>query len=318
LSKIQKQLAAAISVLVGVLIFVILSIVPFGKGTGTRAAAELLTIESPGVEVLGNEKVTLDISNISQGYFTAKYDGDNPRVKVSVKNGNSESIFDLKPDEYGEYEALPLTDGSGTYEIIVYEHKYDTMYTRIYEDTIETELRDELLPFLHPSNMVEYSGNSYVVQKAAELAKPANSDFEVVEEIYNYLADAYEYDYESPAIEQTQGMARYVPDVDSSLMKGKGICMDYAVIMAAMLRSQGVPTRLVIGRTIKNLTGVPEETDHAWVSVYISETELSGAYAEYAGGLPGWGDLDPTYGAAAGRNKNLISEYAEYIPVEYF
>ena len=41
----------------------------------------------------------------------------------------------------------------------------------------------------------------------------------------------------------------------------KGICFDYAALMTAMLRSQDIPTKLVVGYT-GNLY-------HAWINVYL-------------------------------------------------
>ena len=38
-----------------------------------------------------------------------------------------------------------------------------------------------------------------------------------------------------------------LPSVDETLKTKKGICFDYAALMTAMLRSQGIPTKLEIG-----------------------------------------------------------------------
>ena len=50
--------------------------------------------------------------------------------------------------------------------------------------------------------------------------------------------------------------------VDEDLLaQKKGICFDYAALMTAMLRSQDIPTKLVVGYT-GNLY-------HAWINVYL-------------------------------------------------
>lgn len=41
----------------------------------------------------------------------------------------------------------------------------------------------------------------------------------------------------------------YLPNVDQVLASKTGICFDYAALMTAMLRSQGIPTKLVVGYT---------------------------------------------------------------------
>ena len=55
----------------------------------------------------------------------------------------------------------------------------------------------------------------------------------------------------------------YLPDVDETLSSGKGICFDYAALMAAMLRAHDIPTRLAIGNVD------PEGILHAWNQIYI-------------------------------------------------
>ena len=53
----------------------------------------------------------------------------------------------------------------------------------------------------------------------------------------------------------------YLPDVDSTLSEKKGICFDFAALMCCMLRSQGIPTQLVIGYA--------DACYHAWNRVYV-------------------------------------------------
>lgn len=60
-------------------------------------------------------------------------------------------------------------------------------------------------------------------------------------------------------------MTAYVPNPDSALAAGKGICYDYASLFAAMCRSQSIPARLVIGYADPNIY-------HAWNEVYTEET----------------------------------------------
>ena len=43
----------------------------------------------------------------------------------------------------------------------------------------------------------------------------------------------------------------------------KGICFDYCALFSAMLRAQGIPTKLVIGKV------QPEGITHSWSQVYL-------------------------------------------------
>ena len=53
----------------------------------------------------------------------------------------------------------------------------------------------------------------------------------------------------------------YLPDVDKTLADRKGICFDFAALMCCMLRSQGIPTQMVIGYA--------DSCYHAWNRVYV-------------------------------------------------
>ena len=77
----------------------------------------------------------------------------------------------------------------------------------------------------------------------------------------------------------------------------KGICFDYASLMTAMLRSQRIPAKLVIGYA--------GEEYHAWISVYTEETGWVNGIIRFDGTT--WVRMDPTY--AAGNNEKNTLEY---------
>ncbi|MNE59256.1 Transglutaminase-like superfamily protein [compost metagenome] len=56
----------------------------------------------------------------------------------------------------------------------------------------------------------------------------------------------------------------YIPNNDSTLLSNKGICYDYASLFATMLRSEGIPTKLVMGNTSY------VSTYHAWNEVLLN------------------------------------------------
>ena len=53
----------------------------------------------------------------------------------------------------------------------------------------------------------------------------------------------------------------YLPDIDDTLAKRKGICFDYSAVFACMLRVQNIPAKLIIGYA--------DRYYHAWNSVLI-------------------------------------------------
>jgi hypothetical protein len=93
-------------------------------------------------------------------------------------------------------------------------------------------------------------------------------------------------------------LTEYLPDVDAIMEKKRGICFDYAAVMASMLRCQGIPAKLV--------TGYAGDAFHAWLSVYSTETGWVDDVIYFDG--ENWQLMDPTF-AAAGAGSKEIKEY---------
>ena len=94
-------------------------------------------------------------------------------------------------------------------------------------------------------------------------------------------------------------------DVDSILTSGTGICLDYAAVMASMLRSQRIPTRLEVGYA--------QDAYHAWISVYTADTGWLNGIIEFDGNV--WTLVDPTFGANTDDKalKKFIGDGTNYI-----
>ena len=80
----------------------------------------------------------------------------------------------------------------------------------------------------------------------------------------------------------------YLPSVDETLSTGKGICLDYASLMTAILRSQQIPTRMEIGYA--------GQAYHAWLSSYIQDVGWVNGLIEFDG--EHWSLMDPTFAAS--------------------
>ena len=93
-------------------------------------------------------------------------------------------------------------------------------------------------------------------KKAASITKNCKNDLAKVKKVYNYVIKNYKYDKKLAKTVKPG----YVPNLNKIYKKKKGICFDYAAVMTAMLRSQGVPTKLIVGYT--------GNAYHAWINVY--------------------------------------------------
>jgi hypothetical protein len=203
---------------------------------------EILLPYAPGTSVSKNEKAVIDFSNMHDGYIMVRFFQETDRqvrVLITVPD-ETEYVYRLVPG--GDYEVFPLSGGDGEYMIRVFEQVEDTRFALVNMTTIYVELENEFSPFLRPNQFVNFHRGSEVVRKAAELTMDAEGFWEKVTVIYRFIIENIEYDMELAATVQSG----YVPDLDSVLERGMGICFDFASVMTAMLRSQGIPTRLVI------------------------------------------------------------------------
>ncbi len=238
------------------------------------------TTKADGKVLNSNSAAAVDASNTSQGYVMVKYTGNNHKVKLQIVGPNKITYtYNLKK---GDYEAFPLTSGNGSYTVNVFENVQGTTYAQAYGTTVQVALQDPLLPFLHPSQYVNYTAESAVVAKGAELAVGAANELEIVERVFNYVSENISYDYDKAATVQSG----YLPSVDQILNIKKGICFDYSAVMATMLRTQNIPTRLEVGY-------VSDGTYHAWISVYIKDKGWVNGIIQFDGSK--WKRMDPTF-----------------------
>ena len=162
-------------------------------------------------------------------------------------------------------------------------------------------IADAFSPFLYPNQYVNFTADSKVVAKGQELAEGASSDLEVITRIYDYITQNITYDYDKASDPPTG----YTSDVDAILASGTGICLDYAAVMASMLRSQRIPTRLEVGYA--------QDAYHAWISVYTADTGWLNGIIEFDGNV--WTLVDPTFGANTDDKtlKKFIGDGSNYI-----
>lgn len=252
---------------------------------------EFLSPEASGTEVYRNDSVSIDASNTTEGYFMVSYQGDadKSRIQVTTPDGTLYSYCLAT----GNYETFPLSGGNGNYQIDVYEHAYDNKYALSFSQTISVTLNDEFKPFLYPNQYVWFTADSEAVKYGMELSSLSADDLGYVEQVYNYVIENIAYDTEMAKDIPTD----YIPDIDQTMESKKGICFDYASLMSALLRSQGIPTKLVVGYS--------GTAYHAWISVYLDESGWVDNIIEFDG--KDWSLMDPTL--AANNDENSVKKY---------
>lgn len=255
----------------------------------------VLQPEASGTVTYGNQYATIDASNAAQGYVMVQYtEGETRRIKVQIsRTGGTTYTYNLDAD--GTYDVFPLSQGNGSYQINVFRNVSGTSYTQVYAQKIEVKLADELLPFLYPNQYVDFDEDSMAVDYAAQLCAESATELDKVEAIYKYVVGTIKYDYELARTVQST----YLPDLDNVLTVKKGICFDYASLMSAMLRSQSIPTKLLVGYTSRG-------EYHAWISVHISEVGWIDNIISFDGA--NWKLMDPTF-ASTGRSSKDVMDF---------
>ena len=273
------------------------SSIPEATEKGTRDNTSVILIpEASGVTTHSCDSATVDVSNISEGYIMADYFGSNNKVKLRVTGPDGVTYtYDL----HGGYEVFPITAGDGSYTIGVFENISETKYSTALSFTVEAAIANEFGAYLYPNQYVNFDASSLPVEKAVELAYTANSDLEVVENVYNYIIDHFTYDYDKAA----SVVSGYLPVVDDVYKSNIGICFDYAAVMATMLRSQNIPTRLEVGYM--------GEEYHAWISTYIEEIGWVNGIIEFNGTT--WNLMDPTFASTSKSPTDFITEDSKYL-----
>lgn len=244
--------------------------------------------EHPGTEAYGNEYVDIDVSNASEGYVCISYLGSIEKVKVQITCPNTTTYtYNL----HGGYEVFPLTIDSGTYRFVVLENQYDNQYSTAFTADLDLNITNLYGPYLYPNQYVTFDSTSQTVAKAKELADGAKDDLEVLTRVYNYVISNVQYDTE---FAQSVGPG-YTPYPDNTLASQKGICLDYAALMCAMLRSQRIPTHMEVGYA--------GTAYHAWISVFLDEIGWVNGIIEFDGN--NWELMDPTFAASSPSDEAL-------------
>lgn len=248
--------------------------------------------ETPQKNTIKNDAAVIDISNTSQGYIGIRYLGNNRKVKLQLTKDAETYTYNIQKKK--SFSIFPLSMGNGTYTIGIFENISTNQYSQACSETIEVKLEDENLPFLYPNEYVSYTRNSPVIRLSNQITEGSGDELEKVEKIFDYVTSTIDYDYELAENIPLE----YIPDIEQVLKEKTGICFDYASVMSAMLRIQGIPTRLVIGYA--------GDVYHAWISVYVEDKGWVDGIIRFDG--ESWTLMDPTTAASSGLTDEITDD----------
>lgn len=263
---------------------------------GLSSTSAVLSPSAAGTAVKRDSNAVIDYSNAKDGYIMVKWTGGgSPKVAVQVKGPKNPESYTYYLRTDGNYDVFPLSDGNGTYKVLVCKNVSGTTYSQVIAASIDVQLTDSFAPFLRPNQYVNYSENTEAVKKAQDIVADAGDTLKKVQAVYNWVVTNLSYDTAKAKTVQSG----YLPDVDKVMQEKKGICFDYASLMSAMLRSQGVPVKLVVGYTSKG-------EYHAWINVWSEESGWMDSVVYFDGKV--WKLMDPTF-ASSGKQSKSIMDY---------
>lgn len=246
------------------------------------AAPEISAAVFHREQALEQGDALLDISAVNEGYVAVSVKSE-AQLKFQVIQGEITYTYDLPND--GAETIFGLQSGNGLYRFRIMENIADTKYAELFAAEAEVTMADEFQPFIRRNQYADYREDSACVAKARELASRATTPVEVAQNIFSYICENVTYDKEKA--EQVE--SGYIPSPDRTMAEGKGICFDYASLAASMLRSQGIPTKIIFGYV------APGDIYHAWNMFYTEETGWITVEYQVHGGQ--WNRIDCTFAA---------------------
>lgn len=266
---------------------------------GSRDATPCcLVTQAPGTSTFQDASYLIDYSNANEGYIMVAYTGTCPKAKlqITLPNGTTYS-YDL----HDTAEAFPLSSDSGTYTVAIYENVELNAYSTLVMETLDVTIENTFGAYLYPNQYVTFTEDMQAIELGRKLAFSANNDLDVVSNVYNYLITHLSYDEEKAQNVQSD----YLPNIDETLATQKGICLDYAALMASILRSQSIPTHMEVGYA--------GAAYHAWISTYIKDIGWVNGIIEFDG--TNWEMMDPTFGSTtdAEELKQYIGDGTSYV-----
>lgn len=225
---------------------------------------------------------SIDTSELKKGIVIVNAQKEAIKVdKVRVIKDKITYTYD-----YEDFMRVPLQSGNGSYQIQLLSHVIDNKFKQVAIETVDYRNGDGITIYLQSNIQVDWDVDMKAIKKAAALTKGLETDSEKVSAIYAYIINNYKYDNEKAKVVESG----YIPSVEEVYRSKKGICYDYSVLFASMLRSLGIPAKVSMG-TSKNVEGY-----HAWNEVYIDDK---------------WITMDTTVDAGLGKMKTKIMEKKE-------
>lgn len=190
---------------------------------------------------------------------------------------------------------------NGTYFIEIYSaaEKYTRYLSYIRDKSLQIEVDDSSLDFIQPltltknkevfaanprdSAILDYylrsspkvqSDSPVIIELAETITAGFTTDYEKLKAIHDWISGNIWYDYD----ELYSGIPSNKSSIETFVSK-KGVCLDYASLTAALLRSIGIPAKLTAGYVLNTSTHekwtedliLNSQSNHVWNEAYVDD-----------------------------------------------
>lgn len=258
-----------------------------------------------GTTALAASTMDIDTENAEEGYISVKFNtGSEKKIKLLVASGDTKYYYNLTNSD--SYVNFPLQFGNGIYTVAIYENTAGTKYRKLVSKRFNVTIPDQKTVYLNSIQEIEFHDEDDAAVLKAEALKTEGTkakrartgdetaeltDKELVDLYYNFVVETIAYDYEK--IENLE--YNYLPDNNLTVSTESGICYDYSSLLASMLRSQNIPTKMIKGYTSWT------DVYHAWNEIYLADEDR-------------WVIVDTTYDAYLYiRDRSYVFEKSEKV-----
>ncbi len=203
------------------------------------------------------------------------------KIKVLVTKDKEQVWYEVKLDNGKFDEEIWLSSGKGKYTVAIMVNEIERKYS--YGPKFTVENTQEVDKYSAPGKDIE-SDDEKIIKLAEEIVSGVDSDLEKAQAINDWVSRNIRYDYEK-YINHLNNDYDNQYGAKVTLESQKGVCYDYAALVAALGRAAGLRTKMVKGEGItESYRGY-----HAWNEIYISEQNR-------------WLKLDTTFSSTSGQD----------------
>ncbi len=202
----------------------------------------------------------IDTTKISSGIIEVSYESTlNTVYYLKVIKGDKDIWYTLVK---GKVDQFSLTFGNGTYTFKILETTEAGKARTVKSIDVDVYIENSPDIYLNSVQNVNWNNNMDSIDYSNAITYETIDS--LIQKVKAYELIIFNYSYDDNKFSNVKS-SFYLPVIDDTFHTQLGICYDFSSLLAGMLRSQGVPTKLV-----KGYAKFSGDVYHAWNEVYIN------------------------------------------------